>query len=117
MADSISDQFLVLCRQNYFDRITPSNPENFSENGYRKLVAIARLFFDEGRTSEFSGFLQEPKYFVDLWTAHLLLEHSNPNKKIYKKAIDIIKDYSETPLDIAVAEQERNWLLMNSHKF
>ena len=59
----------------------------------------------------------EYQYWVDLWTAHLLLEYGQPNESLAKKCLQIIKKHSDTPIDPELAAQEKDWLKMNEAKY
>jgi hypothetical protein len=45
--DDMDDRFILLCRKNHFDGITPSNPLNYSKEGYKKMVALSIESFEK----------------------------------------------------------------------
>ncbi|HEX7906323.1 MAG TPA: hypothetical protein VF487_20755 [Chitinophagaceae bacterium] len=110
MINDIANNFLAICKQNFIDKITPANASNNSKSGYIELVKIAQEYFNRGAYEEFSGFLTEGQYFVSLWAAHLLLEYGKPDKLIFYRSLGTIIDYSENPLAIDVAKEEKIWL-------
>lgn len=114
---NISDRFLIFCKQIYFDKITPSSNLVYEKGKSRELVYIAKEYFKKGQYKEFAGFLQESQYFIDLWTAHLLLEFGDPPKELVSLALRTIIDYSNNPLANEVADEETNWLRNNISKY
>jgi hypothetical protein len=58
----------------------------------------------------FSGFFQEGQYFIELWTAHLILEYGKPSGQLEEKSIEIIQKYAQDSLDSDVILEERNWI-------
>ena len=114
---SIGDDFLLACKRNYFEKITPSNKQNTINEGYIRLVKIATEYFNRDAYVEFSGFFQEGQYFVALWAAHLMLEYGNPNPDLIGVALRIIESYSDNPLAKDVSEEERQWLEVNRSNF
>lgn len=117
MDKNISDKFLRLCKQNYFDKITPSNVSNYENENCKELVRIAKKYFKNNRYKEFVDFFQEGQYFVALWAAHLILEFGDPSKEYISLALEIITDYSDNPLAIDVAKEEAEWLKLNISKY
>jgi hypothetical protein len=109
----MSDSYLLQCRQNYFDNITPSNISSREKEGYKKIVAIAKDYFNRGDYKEFSGFFREGQYFIALWAAHMIIEYGSPSNDLRIEAIDVIKKYSDNPLAPEVAEEEREWIRNN----
>jgi hypothetical protein len=81
----MDDRFLLICRQNYFDKVTP-------------------LYL------EFAGFLQEGQYLIALWAAHMMVEYGSPEKELRTQAHNVIKQYTNNPLEPTIAEQERDWI-------
>ncbi|HVU55805.1 MAG TPA: hypothetical protein VHD83_12165 [Puia sp.] len=114
---NIGDEFLITCKRNYFDKVTPSNAESKQKEGYKKLVSIANEYFKGNKYGEFAGFLQEGQYFIQLWAAHLVLEYGIPDRELMLSALNLIKNYSDNPLAQEVALEERKWLEANMHKY
>lgn len=113
----MADSFLMQCRQNYFDGITPSNKQGYLKEGYKKIVFFAKQYFEKGEYEEFAACFVEGQYLIPLWAAHMLIEYGNPNKELLQASIDIIKEYSDNPLVPKVAEEERSWLNANAVKY
>lgn len=113
----ISNNFLIQCKQNYFEGITPSNTLNRSKEGYKKIVLYAQEYFNKNNYNEFAGYLMEGQYFIALWAAHLLLEYGEPNEDLTRIAIKTIIRYSDNPLAPNVAEEERLWLNSNMENY
>jgi hypothetical protein len=111
------DEFLLTCKKNYLDKVTPSNAESKSKKGYLRLIEIAKEYFRNNKYKTFAGFFQEGQYFIALWAAHLILEYGNADHELKLAALKIIKDYSENPLAPDVALEEKKWLDTNSHKY
>jgi hypothetical protein len=113
----IGTRYLFQCKANYYNGIRPSNIESFNTEGFKKLVDIAKEYFDKGEIEDFSGFFEEYQYNVNLCTAHLILEYGDFNKELKIESIEIIKRYSTTPLDENLAKEEMEWLLENESKY
>lgn len=111
------DDFLLTCKQNYFEKIRPGDLESKEKVGYKKLVEIAKEYFRNNEYEIFAGFFQEGQYFIALWAAHLVLEYGTANQAIVSSALSIIKDYSDNPLAPDVAVQETLWLKANIAKY
>lgn len=105
-----NSSYLFYCKEYYYLKIKPSDPESKKTKEYQNLVEIAKLYFENNLQSEFSSYLMEYQYLVQLWTAHLILEYGNPDSELIKDCLDEIENYSTTPLDTALAIQEKNWL-------
>jgi hypothetical protein len=105
--------FIVICRDNYIKKITPSNKDSFTYEGYRKLVDIAKAYFDAKELESFVEYFQDGQYFINLWAAHLLIEFGNPPVNWRDKALEIILRYSDNPLAPDVAIEEKKWLELN----
>lgn len=117
MNNNIADEFLLTCKQNRFDNITPANTSNYSKEGYIKIVDIAKAYFKKGKYKEFSDFFQEGHYLIPLWAAHMLIEYGIPSKNLKLEAMRIIKEYSDNPLAPEVAEEEKEWLRSNEYNY
>ncbi|MBS1601536.1 MAG: hypothetical protein JST42_02625 [Bacteroidetes bacterium] len=114
---NIGDDFLIVCKQNYFDKVTPGNKDSKLKPGYKKLVGIAEEYFKHGSYEKFAGFFQEGQYFIELWAAHLMLEYGTPSRALMNAAMDIVRKYSDNPLAPEVAHEERHWLDAYSGKY
>jgi len=117
MNQNIIDEFLFTCKRNYFERITPSNRNSQLKEGHKRIVAIAKEYFEKGEYIEFAGFFQEGQYLIPLWAAHMLLEYGYPSADLIDASINVIKRYSNNPLAPDVADEERDWLKNNENKY
>ena len=102
--------YLFYCKDNYIKGIRPSDINGKEKEGYKNLVEIAKLYIDNNLQDSFSGYLTEGHYFVQLWTAHLILEYGQPDTKLKKLCLDQILKYTNNPLAPEVAIQEKMWL-------
>jgi hypothetical protein len=105
--------YLITCRDNYFKGIRPSKKDSINEKGYQTLIAIAKAYFDGGLQDRFKTNFVEVQYLVDLWTAHLIIEYGSPSEQLKMECYEIIKRYSATPLNEAIAAEEKLWLENN----
>ena len=87
-------------------------PQATKSLGYQRLLQVAKLQFDAGKEDEFYQYAQEGQYFIELWVAHLLLEHGAPSADLAVKALAIIRRYAAPHyrLNEDVAQQEVRWL-------
>ncbi|WP_269223170.1 hypothetical protein [Flavobacterium sp. IMCC34518] len=111
----IGSKYLFQCKKNYLDNIRPSSKDRFDKLGYQILVEIAKDYFQKGEIEKFSSFFQESQYTVNLWTAHLILEYGNSSEIIKQEAIEIIERYSTTPLNVSLANEEKEWLIKEGY--
>jgi hypothetical protein len=111
------ESFLVLCKQNYLEGITPSNDSSKNKEGYQRAVSIAKYYFDRGKYNDFAGYFMEGQYLISLWAAHMLVEYGSPNEELLIVALKTIVDYSNNPLAPEVAKEESQWLKVNSVRF
>ena len=102
--------FIFACRNLYFKEIRPLSKEKISDPDYNLIYNIAMDYFKKGRIDEFMGFLQEDKYFIQLWVSHLVLEYANPSVDQRSLCLKEINKYSVNPLAPEVAKQEMVWL-------
>lgn len=105
----MNDCFLLQCRENYFRGITPCGPG--AETEKQALLACFHDFTAANGTAAFSGFLQEGQYYIDLWAAHLLLEHhhsDSPNRQLCMQTIEV---YANSTINPRVAQEELKWLM------
>jgi len=109
----IGDSYLLQCKENYFDQITPSNKSSRNKEGYKKIVDIAKKYFEKGAYIDFAGFFQEGQYFIALWTAHMIVEYGAPSYELKMEALTVIKKYSDNPLAPKVAGEELDWIKHN----
>jgi len=104
----VVDQYLLQCKNNYFNGITPSNDEQYSLPDYKALIEVGKKCIREIGILEFSYFFQEGQYLIELWTAHIIIEYGNTDLK--EQCVKIIKKYSNGILDIKVANEEKAWI-------
>lgn len=111
------ESFAEVCRAAYLEGITPSNLAGHQNETYRKLVSIAKNYFDENRYDEFAAGLLDGQYIVSLWVAHMLLEYGNPPRELITICLEKIEAYSENLLAPDVANEEQEWHKINSSKY
>jgi len=109
--------YLEKCKALFDKGITPSNKAFLNFPAYKSIVEIAKNYFRNNKLEEFSGYLSEGQYYVSLWTAHLILEYNDPPKQIRDMCIETIERYSNNPLSLKVAEEEKEWLKQNLEKY
>ncbi len=111
--EKMNDDFLLLCREVYFEGIQPAQRLAADNASYQRLVKAARQWFDAGKQEEFYQFAQEGQYFIQLWVAHMLLEYGAPSAVLTAKALAIIRQYAapDYTLNVCVAQQEAQWLI------
>lgn len=112
----MEESFLLQCKQNYIEGITPSNSLSYEKKGYKKLVEISKKYFETNQYRHFAGYFLEGQYFISLWAAHMLIEYGHPDNDLYLIAINIIKEFSNNPLAPQVAKEENLWLIKNADK-
>jgi hypothetical protein len=117
MHQTLGDQFLLACKQNYFDRVTPSNILSRPKEGYKRVESIAKEYFKRGEYSEFAGFFQESQYFIPIWAAHMLLQYGTPDRDLKIASLNVIKNYTDNPLAPEVAQEEKDWIELNRERF
>ena len=61
-------------------------------------------------TDQFAGYLQEGQYFIQLWTAHLILEYGKPSDKLKSECLEVIIDYADNPLAPDASIEEKLWV-------
>lgn len=109
----LGDQYIMQCRYNTLNGITPSNREKNSTAAYKAVIDIGKKYISERGVPEFTGHFQGEHYFIELWTAHIIFEYGNPDPDLKAQCIEIIKEYSDNPLSPEVSIEEREWLKKN----
>ena len=112
-----SDLYLITCKENYFKEVFPADPRSKNNPTFITLFSIAGQYIEQGRLNELADFLMESQYFINLWTAHFILEQGNPDEMLKQKCLIIIKDYSGSSLHPIIADLETKWLITNDGKF
>ena len=105
--------YLELCKKFYQSGNTPLSGNIKTRNEYEKFTQISQALLSEDFEA-FSGLLQEGMYYVNLWTAHFIVEYK-PDSKIKEKAIEIIKRYAFKGLNNRIREEEAEWLKSNGY--
>jgi hypothetical protein len=106
----ISHQYVVQCRYNTLNGITPSNTVKYKTAEYKAVVETGKTYIKEKGLTEFSVNFQGDQYFVALWTAHIIFEYGNPEPNLKAQCIEIIKEYSDNILSSEVSIEEQEWL-------
>ncbi len=107
---TIGTSYLLHCKENYLSGIYPADPNRFDKEGYERLLKTAKYFFDNNLLNQFSEFLMEGNYLVQLWTAHFILELGKPDLILRQQCLTEIKKYADKSLIPEVASQEKKWL-------
>jgi hypothetical protein len=106
----ISYQYVVQCKYNTLNNVTPSNFEKYNTFEYKAVIEIGRKYIEERGLTEFAENFQNDQYFIALWTAHIIFEYGKPEPELRGQCIEIIRDYSNNPLCIKVSMEEKVWL-------
>ena len=121
----LGDKFLILYKQLYFEKITPSGE---LRNGNTKYLELSKLkeqyfannlyyeYFLNRRHRELADFFLDEKYFIALWAAHFLIENGNSPQDLTLTALNIIKTYAESTFNPQVSAEERHWLEEHNKK-
>lgn len=112
-----TDKFVIQCKSNYFKKVTPSNSSMYHSEAYKRTVEIGISCIKELGVENFSNFFQEVQYLIDLWAAHLIIEHATSSENLKKQAIGIIKEYSNNFFSPIVAKEEDEWLKTNASQY
>jgi len=110
MKENTSSQYLATCKEYYDLKIIPANSIQAKDEDYKKIKALGENIIHQSGINEFAGFFREGQYFIQLWTAHLILENTTATEDLKKYALSVIKDYSDNPLAPIVSEAEAYWL-------
>ncbi|HEX2536459.1 MAG TPA: hypothetical protein VHK69_22105 [Chitinophagaceae bacterium] len=102
--------YLYCCRENFRTGIRLADGNRKNKEGYQKLVQIAKLYIDHNELDRFAGYLMEGHYYVQLWTAHLIVEYGQPDSILKQRCLDEITKYAHHSPDRAVSAQEQAWL-------
>lgn len=111
--ESIGFRFLMKCKENYFNGITPSNPVFFGDPEYNHLIEIGKEYLAHDQMRELTHFFLESQYFVPLWAAHIILQFGTPDSKLKDECLTIIREYANHPLNQKIAKEETEWLSQN----
>jgi hypothetical protein len=110
----ISYKYVLQCRHNTLNDITPADVTKYNTVGYKAIIEIGKQYIQEKGLKEFSSNFQGNQYFVELWTAHIIFEYGNPNSDLKIKCVKIIREYSDNPLSPKVSKEEKEWLVLNA---
>ncbi|HTJ14738.1 MAG TPA: hypothetical protein VL547_22020 [Dinghuibacter sp.] len=106
----LTEEFVEQCKANFFNDIRPANPATTRSPEHNAVIAIARDFFNRGDVTALQLLLGKSQYFVDLWSAHMLLEHGQLDEDLKKKSTDVIKRYARGCMNPEVIAEEKSWL-------
>lgn len=115
MNDSLS--YIESCRNLYKLGYTPSNFDFRDDPLFHKFLKIAKNEVHNLGIDGFYNYTQEYNYFVNLWTAHLIIEFFEGSNEVKSGCLDIIIRYSRSKLNTKVASEEIKWLGKNNIKF
>lgn len=102
--------FRYQCQLNFTAGLTPSNPHQQTEPGRLRLVELTQSFVQAAKQAELVSLLDNNLYFIDLWAAHLLLEHAAPSQPTQDRCLALITAYATSPRRTTLAEEETVWL-------
>ena len=112
----LGDKFLILCKQLYFEKITPSGELRNGNTKYLELSKLKEQYFANNLYYELANFFLEEKYLIPLWAAHFLIENGNSPQDLTLTALNIIKTYAESTFNPQVSAEERHWLEEHNKK-
>ena len=102
--------FILTCKDAYFKKIRPADIESRLSKEYKNLVEIAQLYFENNLLEDFATYMMEGQYFIELWTAHLILKYGISNESLRQQCINVIIKYTDNPLARDVENEEKLWL-------
>ncbi len=111
---ALGEDFIEQAKANFFNDIRPANPHTKNAQGYKDAVSITKSFFERHDTEVLEGFLQRSQYFLQLWAAHMIVEHGQPEEALKTKAINVIKTYARGCMNPEVITEEKNWLALHN---
>ena len=106
----LGDKYLAECAKCYKKNIRPSNEVNKSDPEYLELVKTGHEFIDHFGLNQFSGYLKEGQFFVDLWTAHIILDYSKADQVLKIESIEMVRLYAEKSPNDLILKEESIWL-------
>lgn len=106
----LTEEFVEQCKANFFNDIRPANPATTGSPDHRAVVTIAKDFFNRGDVTALQHLLGKSQYFVDLWSAHMLIEHGQPEETLKARAADTIRKYARGCMNPEVIAEEKSWL-------
>jgi hypothetical protein len=104
----LTDSFLMQCKEYFFRGITPSGPG--AETAKQALMTLFRGLPIANQMEALVGFLQEYHYCINLWAAHLLVEHYRPDGSTRQLCMETIERHAMGTLNPKVAQEELEWL-------
>lgn len=108
-------EYIIKCRENYFKGITPANSDCYDLPDYKELIEIGNEHVAKLGIDGFAGYFQEGQYFINLWTAHIIVDGTKANEAQNAACIEIIKRYADGSLDLKVRQEEKTWLIVNGY--
>lgn len=109
MSDS-SYQYLIKCKELCLQGVIPATSVQLQDDSFLILKALSDSIIEEKGFESFYSFIYEGAYLIQLWTAHLILTQKNVKETIQEKCILEIEKYSNNPLALLVAIEEKKWL-------
>jgi hypothetical protein len=110
--------YLVSCKNGYLEGIEPFSNHIRKNELYEKLCFLA----DQLSLDEFTGYLVEGQYFINLWTAIIILDRFRPktsekliglnnNKSIAEDCLETIEQYSDSFKQDGQFDNYQKWIL------
>lgn len=109
--------YIFLCREAYFAGVTPSGKDSKGNALYKKIVDAGNAEIRKSGIEGFMGYLQYGEYLIQLWTVHIVMEYNLPLKPVRDRCLAEIEKYASSTLNSKVADEESEWLTLNSDLF
>lgn len=105
------------CRELYLKGITPANPAQGDNPEVAALRELANEMVRRSGRQRLCGFFQESQYMVNLWAAHFVVEHTDVMDELALQALQMISEYTDTPIKPEIGIHQQNWLALNYPDF
>ena len=73
-------------------------------------MALFRGLTAANQMEAFVGFLQEGRYYINLWAAHLLVEHHSLDGPTRQLCMETIESHGLSTINPKVTQEELEWL-------
>jgi len=95
-----SDSFIVVCKNAYLLHLHPFDSDIIQHKCYKRLNFIADQYVVKGQLREFTGYLLEGQYYINLLAAYFILDKFRPKKETkligLNDKVSIVEDCIET---------------------
>lgn len=107
----MGEDILGTCLSLYKQGVKPIDIMSSDDKECIFLRKKVKELLENNGESFFKGYFMESQYRVNLIFAHFVFKISFTfSEQTIREALDIIKRYSKTPVNIELAEQEKKWL-------